>query len=217
METNPNINRLLEMLDNPEAYSEQEIRDIINSDDETRRAYQLMVAAKQGYIHKQQEQPMDVESVWQKFSAEHNERTESAENHTTHISLHPSFLKIAAVFLAVAFLGGLAFAAFHFLSPKTEKQLAEVTAPSLTGRAGGESAIRFSNARLDSILTVVSAHYGKAVCFRDSTTCELRLSTMWDCEDSLAVFIETLNEFDGLRLKDEGDTLFVESETEEAD
>ena len=217
METNPNINRLLEMLDNPEAYSDQEIRDIINSDDETRRAYQRMVAAKQGYIHKQQEHPMDVESAWQKFSAEHNERTGSAQNHSTHISLHPSFLKIAAVFLAVAFLGGLAFAAFHFLLPKTEKQLAEVTAPSLTGRAGGESAIRFSNARLDSILTVVSAHYGKAVCFRDSTTCELRLSTMWDCEDSLTVFIATLNEFDGLRLKDEGDTLFVESETEEAD
>ena len=63
----------------------------------------------------------------------------------------------------------------------------------------------------------MAAHYGKAVCFRDSTTRELRLSTMWDCEDSLAVFISTLNEFDGLRLKDEGDTLFVESETVEAD
>ena len=218
METNPNISRLLEMLDNPEAYSDQEIRDIINSDDETRRAYQLMVAAKQGYIHKQQEQPTDVESAWQKFSAEHNERTGSAQNHTTHISLHPSFLKIAAVFLAVAFLGGLAFAAFHFLSPKTEKQLAEVTAPSLTGRAGGESApVRFSNARLDSILTVVSAHYGKAVCFLDTTAQKLRLSTMWNCEDSLSVFIATLNEFDGLLLKEEGDTVFVGTEIEEAE
>ena len=42
METNPNIIRLLEMLESPEAYSEQEIRDIINKDEETREAYRLM-------------------------------------------------------------------------------------------------------------------------------------------------------------------------------
>ena len=45
--TNDNISRLLEMLDNPSAFTEQEIRDIINSDDEAREAYRLMVAAKQ--------------------------------------------------------------------------------------------------------------------------------------------------------------------------
>lgn len=44
-----NIKQLLEMLDNPSAYSEQEISDIINRDDETREAYRLMVAAKQSY------------------------------------------------------------------------------------------------------------------------------------------------------------------------
>ena len=32
---------------------------------------------------------------------------------------------------------------------------------------------------------------------------------MWDSEDSLAVFIATLNEFDGLLLKVERDTVFV--------
>ena len=38
---------------------------------------------------------------------------------------------------------------------------------------------------------------------------------MWDSEDSLSVFLETLNEFDGLRLTDERDTIFVESVAEE--
>ena len=36
---------------------------------------------------------------------------------------------------------------------------------------------------------------------------------VWDSSDSLAVFIETLNEFDRLRLCDERDTIFVESVT----
>ena len=62
METNPNIIRLLEMLESPEAYSEQEIRDIINKDEETREAYRLMVAVRQGYAHKT-EKPTDPQAL----------------------------------------------------------------------------------------------------------------------------------------------------------
>ena len=37
METiNENIRQLLEMLDNPDAYTDQEIQDIVNRDDDTR-------------------------------------------------------------------------------------------------------------------------------------------------------------------------------------
>ena len=122
--------------------------------------------------------------------------------------------KIAAVFIVVAFLGGLAWAFVPLLrSQHTAEptQPTKVSAPSLQGRAGGESSISFSNLRLDSILTIVSAHYECEVCFRDTTAQALRLSTVWDREDSLSVFLETLNEFDGLRLTDERDTIFVES------
>ncbi len=122
--------------------------------------------------------------------------------------------KIAAVFIVVAFLGGLAWAFVPLLrSQHTAEptQPTKVSAPSLQGRAGGESSISFSNLRLDSILTIVAAHYNCEVCFRDTTAQALRLSTVWDREDSLAVFLQTLNEFDGLRLTDERDTIFVES------
>ena len=126
--------------------------------------------------------------------------------------------KIAAVFLAVAFLSGLAFAAFHFRSPKTDNQSAEVTAPSLTGRAGGESSsISFSNLPLDSILNVVAAHYDCIVCFRDSATRTMKFITTWNPEDSLAAFIEHLNMFDGLHLTLRDDTIFVESTNDEED
>ena len=123
--------------------------------------------------------------------------------------------RIAAIFIAAAFLGGLAWAlvprlrSHHTAEPS---QPTKVSAPSLTGRAGGESGLlSFSNLRLDSILTIVAAHYECKVCFRDTTAQALRLSTVWDREDSLSVFLETLNEFDGLRLTDERDTIFVES------
>ena len=40
--TNESIRQLLEMLDHPEAYTEQEIHDIINHDEDTRETYRLM-------------------------------------------------------------------------------------------------------------------------------------------------------------------------------
>ena len=185
-------------MDEPEAMTEAQLQELL-ADEEVHEAYELMADCKKVYQR---------EKLRAAIPLHHGRGARRAG--------WVFYRKIAAIFLAVAFLGGLSFAAYCVFSPRTNSP-AQVTAPSLTGRAGGESPSRFSDLRLDSILIVVSAHYGKTVCFRDSTTRELRLSTMWDCEDSLAVFISTLNEFDGLRLKDEGDTLFVESETVEAD
>ena len=44
--TNENIRKILEMLDNPDAYTEQEILDLINRDEDTRKTYRLIVEAK---------------------------------------------------------------------------------------------------------------------------------------------------------------------------
>lgn len=187
METNEKLMMLLRLMDEPEAMTEAQLQELL-ADEEVREMYGLMSDCKKVY-----------------------KRMNSERMKNKKYELLFTFRKIAAIFLAVVFFGGLAFAAYHFLSSKTEKQSVEVTATSITGRAEGESSISFSNLRLDSILTIVSAHYECEVCFRDTTAQALRLSTVWDREDSLSVFLETLNEFDGLRLTDERDTIFVES------
>ena len=116
METNPNIIRLMEMLETPEAYSEQEIRDIINSDEETREAYCLMVASKQGYIHKQKEQPLDIQTAWQRFEDKHYSR-----------KTNRNWMKIAASFFGILFITGVAFAAVHILSPSNTQKSKETS------------------------------------------------------------------------------------------
>ncbi|MBP3822678.1 MAG: DUF4974 domain-containing protein [Bacteroidaceae bacterium] len=227
MDTNPNISRLLEMLDNPSAYSEQEILDCIHSDEETLAAYHLMAAAKQAFRLKQTQQPADVEEAWQRLmreasnnpSAEDDEMKNQASSKTSRFILHSSFKKIAAIFLAVAFLGGLAWAfapLLHF--QKTEdSQGAQVTSNPLPPGGGreGASPLSFSNLPLDSILAVVSAHYNCEVCFRDSAAMSMKFITTWNPEDSLTAFIEHLNMFDGLRLTLQDDTIFVESTNDE--
>lgn len=116
METNPNIIRLMEMLETPEAHSEQEIRDIINSDDETREAYRLMVASKQGYLHKQKEQPIDIQAAWQRFEDKHYPQKTSR-----------NWMKIAASFIGILLITGVAFAAVRILSPSNTQKSKETS------------------------------------------------------------------------------------------
>lgn len=227
MDTNPNISRLLEMLDNPSAYSEQEILDCIHSDEETLATYRLMAAAKQAYRLKQTQQPADVEEAWQRLmreasnnpSAEDDEMKNQASSKTSRFILHSSFKKIAAIFLAAAFLGGLAWAFAPLLrsNQTTEPhQPTKVSTPLPPGGGReGASLLSFSNLPLDSILAVVSAHYNCEVCFRDSAAMGMKFITTWNPEDSLAAFIEHLNMFDGLRLTLQDDTIFVESTNDE--
>lgn len=127
--------------------------------------------------------------------------------------------RIAAVFLAAAFVGGLSFAAYHAFSP-TKEQPAEEAAlnpqPS-TLNPSSEELIRFSNVRLDSILTTVCSYYGRELCFVDTTLREMRLFTTWNRNESLAEYINVLNVFDGLHLTDERDTVFVDSVDEKGE
>lgn len=114
-----NIKRLLEMLDNPSAYSEQEISDIINRDDESREAYRLMVAAKQGYRRKNTSEEADAEAAWQRLSNRLDVRADKP-------SSSGILYKIAASFIVVLMLSGIALAAYHTISSrKTAEEIAD--------------------------------------------------------------------------------------------
>lgn len=129
--------------------------------------------------------------------------------------IRPSFFqKIAAVFFVAAFLGGLVFAAYHVLFPHTDLHDTSIAlrrdAPDSEDKNETDSLIRFSDVRLDSILSVVSKHYGKQVCFRDNKPKAMRLITTWNTADSLGAFIEHINMFDYMHLTLMEDTIFVD-------
>ena len=234
MKNEPKTEVLLRMMEQPERYTEEQWRDIL-CDSECRELYTLMAMTRGCVDAAKADAELtdeEIEREWEKVkdpppALPIREGVVTFENESTLPSTHstPSLTgrvrggsalhRIAAVFIAAAFLGGLAWAlvprlrSHHTAEPS---QPTKVSAPSLTGRAGGESGLlSFSNLRLDSILTIVAAHYECKVCFRDTTAQALRLSTVWDREDSLSVFLETLNEFDGLLLREERETLFVET------
>ena len=127
--------------------------------------------------------------------------------------------RVAAMLIGVALLGGIAGAVVvsRLKSPQTsDSQSAQVSAtlPHGEGQESGAS-IQFDNVRLDSILAVVSAHYGKTVQFRNDEARAVRLIMTWNPADSLADFVSRLNRFEGLALTLREDTLVVESVTHE--
>ena len=128
--TNENIRQLLEMLDNPDAYTEQEIQDIINRDEETRETYHLIVEAKHSSRHRQYQKSVDVDAAWQRFNQKLQPKQQGF-----------SWMKIAASFIGVLLVSGIAFAAIHIVrqyqkqeSPQTEIT-ENVTNPATTAPA----------------------------------------------------------------------------------
>ena len=102
MKEEKTIRQLLEMLDNPEAYTEQEIRDIINQDEETRETYRLMVEAKRSSRHTHTNNLTNVDAAWKRF----NQKRKAKKQHF-------SWVKIAASFIIVLLITGVSFAAYR--------------------------------------------------------------------------------------------------------
>lgn len=125
------------------------------------------------------------------------------------ITLRRRWYRMAAAIAALVVMGGLVWAVIPLLT--TPKGAVEQTeTQSIQGSIEEAPMVYFSNTPLDSVLTVVGSHYGRAVCFRDDALQRLRFTIAWDSVQPLGVFLDNVNEFEGLRLTDEGDTIFVE-------
>lgn len=189
----------LDMQEHPEKYSDQQIEAMLDELDRV----------------------PDVESAWQKFSAEHDERTESAENHSTHISLHPSFLKIAASFIGILLITGIAFAAIHFVqrsgsapSPShegSEKAGALITNSndSIPSQGEAEEApIIFENVPLDTMLMEMADYYHFSVEFKHEEARQLRFHFVWKPSESLDRVLERLSNFEAVNIE-KSDTIII--------
>ena len=223
METN-NIRQLLEMLDNPDAYTEQEIQDIINRDEDTRETYRLMVEIKRSSRHRQNQKPVDVDAAWQRF----NQRLRVGDG-TSGMMVQPKqqsfgWMKIAASFIGVLLVSGIAFAAIHIAqqyqkqeAPQTE-MTGNVTSPVTTLPADTlardtviEQPVVYDNIPLEKMLPEIAAHYDVKVAFVDDEARGLRFRFVWNPQQGIDQVVNDLNQFERLNvtLKDNQITVDV--------
>ena len=200
--TSENIRQLLEMLDNPEAYTEQEIQDIINLDEDTRETYRMMVEAKRSIRQRQANKPIDMDAAWQKF----NQKIQPQQHSF-------GWMKIAASFIGVLLVSGIAFAAIQILrytqqhTPKTEEVIntpksANVTpADTLTtDTIATPQPIIYDNIPLEKMLPEIAAHYDAKVTFVNDEARQLRFYFMWHPQKGIEKVVSDLNQFERLNI-----------------
>jgi hypothetical protein len=193
------IEQLLRMTEHPQDYTDEELQQMM-SDPDMRAYYELMVSAEAGFAMKKEEN--------------HGDRSVILASRITRPV--PMILRIAAIFIGILMLSGIAYAAYHFAvggdssSPTQEVRIAnshqqggmdqqEDSQPSTS------DAIRtFENIELQQILQELSAHYHVGVVFRNEQVRHVRLYTKWDTTAPLHQIIERINGFEkvSIRLND---------------
>ena len=193
---------LFQMMEQPQAYTEQQWQEIL-SDEECRELYTLMAKAQSAFDAQKEIDDETIDDEWKRLAAPARHK----------------WRRVAAMFVGVLLISGIAIAAIHILVPHTVPEGGAIASNtesivSPSGDEGGATSVHFSNTPLDSVLSVVSTYYKRAVCFRNDTLRQLRFTIGWDSSQPLSTFLNDVNEFEGLHLVDERDTVFVNAEKE---
>ena len=210
--TSENIRQLLEMLDNPDAYTEQEILDIINRDEDTRETYRLMVASKRSSRQRQANKPVDVDAAWKKFN-----QNKQPKQHSYN------WMKIVASFIGVLLVSGIAFAAIQIVryaqqhTPKTEEVInttkPAITTPSdtlTTDTTAVSQPVIYDNIPLEKMLSEIAAHYDAKVTFVNDEARGLRFRFVWNPQKGIGQVVSDLNQFERLTVTLKDDVITVE-------
>ncbi|MBP3712041.1 MAG: DUF4974 domain-containing protein [Bacteroidaceae bacterium] len=168
----------------------------------------------------------DTEEAWLLLNEELRMKNEESLAETTAVAnsslftLHSSFRRIAAVFIAIAFLGIMSLASYRAFFYKTTTDNGQRTTDTTAVKTerfyvdvqDGDTIFRFENIRLDSILAVVSRHYERQVIWGDKAPAHLRLFITCRTSHTLREFVDMMNMFDGFRITQDLNILYVESD-----
>ena len=219
METNNNIDRLLAMLEHPERYSEQEIMDTVNRDDETREFYRsLTLVACARRSQRSLSQPVDVDKAWQQF-----EQTHLATQKHGRL-----WQRVAATVLGVLMMSGIAWATVytvrHFTATDNSKQTTEkvatppqTEADSVGPRFGvadttvkSDEPVVFDNTPLEQLLDEIATYYGMTVEFQNEDARNLRFHFVWNKGDGLVKVLEDMSHFESVTIEQTDNRLIVQ-------
>lgn len=203
---------LLQMMEQPKRYTAEEWQEIL-ANDECRELYTLMSktqSAIDGAHANEEVTDGMIDAEWQRLIREKQE---------VKIEKY-SFLKIAAMFVGILMLSGIAYAAIHFVShnnaPKEQDELITKSQPStsdsqisVTDTIAIPQPKLYDNVPLGEIFEELSNYYNVKVVYQNEDAPRLRLFYQWKPEYTLERVVEMLNNFDWIQIQVENDTLFI--------
>lgn len=210
--------KILDIIDHQEKYSDEEIREILQ-DEECRKLYQTMMEVDSAL-----ESPspiINIDEEWEKFSQKHQLQEEAT---------HPitSWRKLAASIACFVLISGIAFAAIHTYI-KRSQETTQVTADthpeaiksdsvkqvaakdSLTHPKPEKPAIHktFENVAFEQMISEIASYYDLQVKFENNEDKTLRLYYEWNSHSSIENIVKELNQFENVNIELQQNELIV--------
>lgn len=210
---------LLRMLENPEQYSDEQLLELL-ADEECRELYEAMRLSADAFEVEDAKAKISAglrDEEWQKFSMTHDA---DMDGRTTR--RHYSLSKIAALFIGVLMLSGIAYAAYRMAlragddSQKPVQELPMANSPQQVLMEEPADSIKqapivFENAELQTMLNEMATYYNYKVTFHSEAAKHIRLYFTWDKASKIEDVVATFNKFERIHVSIENQTLVVES------
>ena len=214
MELNEKIQMLLDMQEHPEKYSEQTLETMLK-DPEVRELMEATAQLKQAMTWENTgKNTTNVDAEWQRFS----------KSHYTESKPRRGWLKVAATFIGVLFITGMAFATIHIVrnvveketkAPVQETEISDSHQPVISadtiksGTIVMATPVVFDNVTLDSIAKDIAAYHHIGMDLRNDQARQLRFYFIWKRDDSLQEVVEKLNMFEHVNMAVEDGKLII--------
>ena len=203
MEKDEKIQLLLDMQEHPEQFSEQALQTMLD-DPEVRELMEATAQLKQAMMS-DENNVNDVDTEWKRF----------AQTHLTEQKPERSWLKIAATFIGILMMSGIAFAAIHIIRNfsnagiEPQKTIQETTianshqlpADTIKTDTIPSKVVRYDEATLEKILTDMADYYGLSLIWKSEEAKTLRLFYIWNKQQSAVEAIRSMNSFERIRLE----------------
>ena len=158
----------------------------------------------------------DANEVWQEWK----NSEDTTKSHSSFLFNSP-WRKIAAMFIGVLILSGIAYAALHIGSNTDSKPKVAVTQrkPNVkkVKKTHGfamaptkKAPVIYNNVELQQIMQYIADGYGVKVAFKNEAARTLRFYLQWDSNDTLQDIIDRINHFEKVHLTLSDETITIE-------
>ena len=192
MDRDEKIKMLLEMQDHPEQFSDEALEQMLN-DAEAQELMEATAQLKRAIINDEfTVSEQDVEDEWKEFASKHFAKQKPQYN----------WLKMAAMFIGILFVTGLAFASIHMIRHNSGVQESQPKEQSVRQQAF------LANTNQGDTASIASRHH-MDVDLQNEQASQLRFHFVWKPSDSLQEVVEKLNMFEYVDMAIEDGKLIV--------
>ena len=198
---------LFQMMEQPQLYTAEEWQEIL-SDEECREIYTLMAKTKSAFDSQKEIDDKTIDVEWKKLTS----------------SSRRNWHRVAAMFIGILMLSGIALAAIHISrhvygnhdagelqSPTQETRISNSNQQTVEADSISTEPKLYDNVPLGEIFQDISNHYNVKVVYQNEDAPRLRLFYRWKPEYTLEKVVEMMNNFEWIQIQAENDTLFIKT------